>query len=235
MENAEYTVANGDRKLARPCSEMSSRKSLRLLIIGAGARGNTYARAVTESTTACIHAVAEPIQQKREALGRKYIWRGDNAVAGQSFQDWKDFLTYEQLRRKRKHNEEAVEPGVDGVFVCTLDETHAEIITGIASLNLHIMSEKPLATTLKDCLSIYSSLRPRNQEPPKALFSIGHVLHYSPHNMLLRKLLLEDCAIGEILSIEHTEPVGWWHFSHSYVRSVGKCSGDWKVADWNKG
>lgn len=42
--------------------------------------------------------------------------------------------------------------------------------------------------------------------------------------MLLRKLLLEDAIIGELLSVEHTEPVGWWHFSHSYVR------GNWRRA-----
>lgn len=40
--------------------------------------------------------------------------------------------------------------------------------------------------------------------------------------MLLRKLLLEDRAIGELVSVEHTEPVGWFHFSHSYVR------GNWR-------
>ncbi|KPI44288.1 uncharacterized protein AB675_8514 [Cyphellophora attinorum] len=52
--------------------------------------------------------------------------------------------------------------------------------------------------------------------------SIGHVLRYSPHNIVLRALLLEQQSIGEIVSIEHTEPIGWWHFSHSYVR------GNWR-------
>ncbi|KAK1514566.1 streptomycin biosynthesis protein StrI [Colletotrichum costaricense] len=40
--------------------------------------------------------------------------------------------------------------------------------------------------------------------------------------MLLRKLLLEDRVIGEVISVEHTEPAGWFHFSHSYVR------GNWR-------
>jgi len=75
------------------------------------------------------------------------------------------------------------------------------------------MCEKPLATTLGDCLSMYGALA--NQD---TIFAIGHVLRYSPHNILLRKLLLEDRVIGDVLSVEHTEPVGWWHFTHSYVR-----------------
>ncbi|EGS23364.1 uncharacterized protein CTHT_0010320 [Thermochaetoides thermophila DSM 1495] len=40
--------------------------------------------------------------------------------------------------------------------------------------------------------------------------------------MLLRKLLLKDRVIGDVLSVVHTEPVGWWHFAHSYVR------GNWR-------
>ena len=107
---------------------------------------------------------------------------------------------------------------MDGVFICTLDETHVEIIVALSPLSLHIMSEKPLATTLADCLKILRSLQPNPKEPPAQIFAVGHVLRYSPHNIMLRKLLLEDDVIGDVISIEHTEPVGWWHFSHSYVR-----------------
>ncbi|KAL8837602.1 MAG: hypothetical protein Q9170_002479 [Blastenia crenularia] len=212
----QNAVANGNRE------PNAGHGGLRLLIIGAGARGNAYARAISESTNACVYAVADPIRSKREALGRKYIWKDDDPVTGQSFDDWRDYLAYEQSRRKRKSTGELVEPGVDGVFICTLDETHAEIIVKLTPLNLHIMSEKPLASTLNDCLKIYKVLKSPNGELSRALFSVGHVLHYSPHNILLRKLLVEDRVIGEILSIEHTEPVGWWHFSHSYVR------GNWR-------
>ncbi|MCJ1270861.1 hypothetical protein MMC22_010758 [Lobaria immixta] len=194
----------------------------KLLIIGAGARGNAYARAVSESTNGSIQAVAEPVRYKRETLGQKYIWGLSQPSEGQSFGDWKEYVQYEQERRRRKEGGIVVPPGVDAVFVCTLDETHAEIIVGLSTLGLHLMSEKPLATTLDDCLKIYRSLQPAQGETPNRIFSIGHVLRYSPHNILLRKLLLEDDVIGDVISIEHTEPVGWWHFSHSYVR------GNWR-------
>ncbi|KAL9592739.1 MAG: hypothetical protein Q9179_006418 [Wetmoreana sp. 5 TL-2023] len=213
-------VVNGNHTPAKVDLKFPTTGNMKLLIIGAGARGNAYAQAITESTDACVYAVADPIRQKREALGRKYIWKDNEPTTGQNFGDWKEFLNYESLRRKRREAGELAGLGVDGVFICTLDETHAEIIVGLAPLNLHLMSEKPLATTLDDCLKIYRSLRPSHAGSPKAIFSIGHVLHYSPHNMLLRKLLVQDRAVGEVLSIEHTEPVGWWHFSHSYVRYV---------------
>lgn len=188
------------------------------LVIGAGSRGNAYAQAVTISTNGYIAAVAELTPFKRNALGRKYIWCEKIPLPHQAFKDWSNFIEYELSRREAEEGGGSVESGVAGVFICTLDETHAEIITALAPLGLHLMSEKPLATTLNDCLKIFRSLQPPGVRSPTAIFSIGHVLHYSPHNMLLRKLLLEEYAIGEILSMEHTEPVGWWHFSHSYVR-----------------
>lgn len=190
-----------------------SKEYLSFLIIGAGSRGNAYATALTQSTSDIpirIGGVAEPIVSKRKAFERKYVRHNE---CFEIFETWLEYCEFEKHHRK-----EFGEGIFDGVFVCTLDELHADIITALAPLGLNIMSEKPLATTLTDCLRIYRSLQPPGTDSPQAIFSIGHVLRYSPHNMLLRELLLEDEIIGDILSIEHTEPVGWWHFSHSYVR-----------------
>jgi predicted dehydrogenase len=52
----------------------------------------------------------------------------------------------------------------------------------------------------------------------KTIFGIGHVLRYSPLNVMLRKLVREDKVIGDVVSLEHTEPIGWWHMTHSFVR-----------------
>lgn len=196
------------------------RGPLSFLIIGAGSRGNAYATAISEdpAINGYVGAIAEPIASKRKSFWRKYISGKEEPRPGDVFETWQKFLDYELDRRNRKRNGDSVLEGVDGVFVCVLDEMHAEIITTLAPLHLHIMSEKPLATTLQDCLKIYRSLKPPGGELDRAVFSIGHVLRYSPHNMLLRQLLLEDEVIGDVLSIEHTEPVGYWHFSHSYVR-----------------
>lgn len=197
---------------------------LRFLTIGAGSRGNSYAQAVTNATTAVIYAVAEPDTYRRQSFGKSYIWRNGNAPCdGQEFKDWKDWLEWETQRRKKiKDGDVGVEnvsPGVDGVFICTLDEMHLEILKAIAPLNLHIMCEKPLATSLEDCLAASAAL---TSIPQKKVFAIGHVLRYSPHNKLLRQLLLTDRVVGDIVSLEHTEPVGWSHFAHSYVR------GNWR-------
>ena len=214
------TFFNGHSIGSKPPELIQKRGSLSFLIIGAGSRGTAYATAISENPTVngYVSAIAEPVASKRRSFWQKYISGRKEQEPGHVFETWQEFLGYELDRRVRKRKGESVLEGVDGVFVCVLDEMHAEIITALAPLHLHIMSEKPLATTLHDCLKIYRSLRPPGGEPERAIFSIGHVLRYSPHNMLLRQLLLEDEVIGDVLSIEHTEPVGYWHFSHSYVR-----------------
>lgn len=196
--------------------------SPQFLIIGAGSRGNAYARAVEASTSGTVAAVAEIDPFKRQEFGRRYIWGVDAEPQDhQAFAGWEEWVEWETRRRHNADKAGGADPGylpITGVFICTLDESHASIIRAIAPLNLHILCEKPLAISLSDCLSISSAL---SKYPPKVV-SIGHVLHYSPHNILLRKLLTHDQVIGEVVSIEHTEPVGWWHFSHSYVR------GNWR-------
>jgi predicted dehydrogenase len=198
----------------------------RILVIGAGSRGNAYSRAIQESSTAHIVGVCEPIPFKRKEFGKKFIWGTREPLAPEEFEDWTDFLAYETTRRQRvaagelKEGDEEFR-GVDGVFICVLDEMHVHVIKGLAPLGLHIMCEKPLATSLEDCTAIYGAVSKEWETlGRKTVFGICHVLRYSPHNMQLRKLIREDKIVGDILSVEHTEPVGWWHFAHSYVRHV---------------
>jgi predicted dehydrogenase len=213
-----------ENNVASPPRPEMSASPPRILIIGAGSRGRSYAEAIATSCNGHVVAVAEPDAYKRTQFGRRFIWGVDGEPAqGAVFSGWKEFVEYETARREReKAGVQGVPIGVDAVFVCVLDEMHREVVVALSELGgLHIMCEKPLATTLDDCVEMYKALGKNEGK----VFSIGHVLRYSPHNMTLRKLLLEDRVIGDILSINHTEPVGWWHFTHSYVR------GNWRRED----
>ncbi|KAF2006999.1 streptomycin biosynthesis protein StrI [Amniculicola lignicola CBS 123094] len=224
-----FTAAPGRARFEKPP---------RVLIIGAGSRGTAYAKSARNSTNAIIAAVCEPIAYKRAEFGRKFIWGTKEPAPEQQFEDWKQWVKFEETRRKRVQAGEKVrEKGIDAVFVCVLDEMHEEVVCGIAALGVSICCEKPLATSLESCMAIYRALKSaagkdvsggsngdadghvKTREP---IFGICHVLRYSQHNMMLRHLVLEQEVIGDVLSIEHVEPVGWWHFSHSYVR------GNWR-------
>jgi len=124
-----------------------------------------------------VAAIAEPIEFKRAQFGKTYIWQEQPSLRGQEFSDWKEFLEYELSRRERAATGQKTEEAIDAAFICTLDEHHAEIISALAPLNLHLMSEKPLATTLASIIAIYKSLSPGGPDSPqKAIFGIGHVL-----------------------------------------------------------
>ncbi|TQV99736.1 hypothetical protein V2A60_005181 [Cordyceps javanica] len=214
-------AANGTqtKKVDKPINNEKTESSPRFVIIGAGARGFAYASTIHKLTNGVVVAVAEPLKFSRENLGKKFIWK-DGPEEGQSFSGWSEYLDYEIARRKRvADGEKNVPLGAEGAFVCVQDAMHEAVIVGLAPLNLHIMCEKPLSTTLQSCLKMYKALRPTMTTN---VFSIGHVLRYTQHNMLLRKLIVEDKVIGDISSVVHTEPVGWWHFTHSFVR------GNWR-------
>ncbi|KAF2687547.1 NAD(P)-binding protein [Lentithecium fluviatile CBS 122367] len=234
VKSTNNTAPAEDNTFSQAPGKQTFTNPPRILIIGAGSRGTAYARATQDSTNSIITAVCEPIAYKRKEFGRKFIWGDAQPQPHQEFGDWKTWVEYEKYRRLKEGNGEEVEKGVDAVFVCVLDEMHEEVVCGIASLGVHVCCEKPLATRLESCINIWKALKgvggadgltdgEANASKGKdRVFGICHVLRYSAHNMMLRQLVLEKEVIGDVLSIEHVEPVGWWHFSHSYVR------GNWR-------
>jgi len=192
----------------------------RVAILGAGSRGNAYARALHAAVAAHVVAVAEPRDEVRNRFGKRYIWGEGPELEGQAFKGWEDWAEWEKERRAKEARGEEVPRGASVVFVCVLDDVHLAVVKACAEMGgLHIMCEKPLAGSLQETLEMYSAVRAGWRRTGKrTIFGIGHVLRYSPHNVLLRKLVREEKVVGDVMSIEHTEPVGWWHFSHSYVR-----------------
>lgn len=86
----------------------------RILVIGAGSRGHAYARAITEYTVGRIVGVAEPLVYKRQDFCNKFAIPADSPLV---FNSWKDILRSEDIVKKE----------VDGMCVCTLDDTHVEV------------------------------------------------------------------------------------------------------------
>ncbi len=171
---------------------------VRLIVVGAGGRGSgyaTYARHHPEELQ--IVGVAEPRDFYRERLADDYDIPYDNVAV-----DWRELAERPRF--------------ADGVIITTQDAMHAEPAVAFADLGYHILLEKPMAPNADDCRRIVDAAK-RND----IIFAVCHVMRYTAYTQQL-KAILDAGRIGEIVSIEHLEPVGYWHQAHSFVR------GNWR-------
>lgn len=173
-------------------------KPVTAIIVGAGGRGMGYARfALAHPDRLRIAGVAEPRTWNRNAMADLYQLPAENI-----FTDW------QQLAEKPKL--------ADAVIICTQDAMHVQPAVALADLGYAILLEKPMAPTEEGCTRIVQAVK-KNQ----ILFAVAHVLRYTRYTQVLKKLI-DSGEIGEPISIQHLEPVGYWHQAHSFVR------GNWR-------
>jgi len=172
-----------------------------LLIVGAGSRGATFADwAARHPGAARVVAVAEPRAAYRDRLGDEH-----GIPPERRFRDWREAAAAGRV--------------ADAAVIATLDREHTEPALAFAEQGYALLIEKPLAATLPECERIADAVGRAG-----VVAAVAHVLRYTPYTQLLERVL-DSGAIGEIVSIQHLEPVGFWHHAHSYVR------GNWRRED----
>jgi len=166
--------------------------------VGAGSRGRGFGEWVAANPDrARVVAVAEPLKVRRERFAQAHSLSPDGV-----FEDWRDLLGGQRI--------------ADCVLVTTQDSMHRDPVLKAAALGYHIMVEKPLAPTERDCRQIVRAV-----EEAGVVFAVGHVLRYTPYTRALRSVV-DSGRVGEVMSVQHLEPVGYWHQAHSFVR------GNWR-------
>jgi len=98
------------------------------------------------------------------------------------------------------------------VVICTQDQMHVEPAVAFAQLKFNILLEKPMAISEEGCNKIIQAV-----EENGVMFAVCHVLRYSIYTQALKQII-NSGAIGNIINIQHMEPVGYFHYAHSYVR-----------------
>lgn len=172
-------------------------KPVTLLVIGAGSRGTGYAHLASQMPGVRVVGVAEPRSFWRESLAREHA-----IPAAQVFTDWRQAA--------------ACEPFADAALICTQDRLHTEPALALIEKGYHVVLEKPMAPTMEECERIVEAALRRG-----TILAVPHVLRYTLYTRQLMEAMRKG-AIGEVVSLQHLEPVGYWHFAHSYVR------GEWR-------
>lgn len=196
-------------------------KPVTTVIIGAGERGRrTYAPyALGHPDEMRVVAVAEPVAEKRAAFQAEYGLPDSACYDG-----------YEAFF--------ANPVKADCALVCTQDQMHVAPTMMALGQGYHVLLEKPMATSEADCRRLAQTARERGR-----YLMVCHVLRYTPFYSAL-KAMLDDGAIGRLLTVQHTEGVAFWHFAHSFVRGnwgvmaqsapmiLAKCCHDLDLLQW---
>lgn len=164
----------------------------RIALVGAGIRGLDYSR-LAVSQGAELVAVAEPNPIRRA----RAVALGDDVA---EYDSWEDLAARPQM--------------ADAVIVATQDRLHTEPAIAFAERGYHVLLEKPMAPTLAECQQIVAAA-----DRAGVLLAVCHVLRYTAYTRKL-KTLIEAGTIGDVVTVEHLEPVGWWHHAHAYVRGA---------------
>lgn len=173
-------------------------KKVSAIVLGAGSRGNAYAEySLNCPDELVIVGVAEPDEKKRNLFAEKYHVPKENCFAG-----WKQALDRPKM--------------ADAAFICTMDEMHTQPAIQALSKGYHVLLEKPMSNTRKECLAIERAARQSGQ-----VLTVCHVLRYTSFYRTLKQLIEQD-AVGEVVSVDQIENVGYWHQAHSFVR------GNWR-------
>ncbi|KAF5321373.1 hypothetical protein D9619_000766 [Psilocybe cf. subviscida] len=174
-----------------------------LAVVGCGQRGKAYSRYALEFPDKCkVIAIAEPRPKTQRNFAN--IHKVDKTLV---FDTWQDLLaasadTIGTIGKRL----------ADAVIIAVQDELHAEVATAFAKQEYHILCEKPMATTIEDCLKMETAIKDTGK-----VFGMGHVMRYSPYSQEITQII-QSGALGELINIVQVEPVGHYHFAHSYVR-----------------
>lgn len=176
-------------------------KTIKVILIGAGGRGNTYTDMMKEANGKFeVVGVAEPIADRRNHIKEK--WGLSDDVC---FEDYKPLLALPKF--------------ADVAVIATMDRMHTEPAMMAIEKKYDLLLEKPVAPTPEECLQIEKCAKENNV---KVL--ICHVLRYTDFYKRLKQII-DDGLIGEVVSVDAMECVGNVHQSHSFVR------GNWGNSD----
>jgi len=172
---------------------------MRAIMVGAGNRGlRTYGRyAELYPHKIKFVGVAEP-----DPVRRKRFSEIHHIGSGDQYASWEELLSKPQL--------------CEAAFICTQDRMHFRPTLAALEKGYHVLLEKPMSQDPVECIRMAEWAEEKDR-----LLVIGHVLRFTAFFSTIKRIV-DAGKIGDIVSIQHSENIGYWHFAHSFVR------GNWR-------
>lgn len=177
-------------------------KKITVAIVGLGSRGrDTYAATANIFGDRMeIAAIADIIPEKVESAAKEY-----QIPANCCYSSAEELLQEDKL--------------ADIMFICTQDRQHVGHAIPALRKGYDLLLEKPVSPDLDECREI---IRVAQEENRKVV--VCHVLRYTPFYTKIKEVI-DSGIIGDIVSVQAIENVGYWHQAHSFVR------GNWANSD----
>ena len=172
----------------------------KVAIIGFGSRGRMFGNLIKNDDTVKLVAVADTVEASR-MTGTEY-----GVPETMCFDSADSFFAQGKI--------------CDAVFICTQDAQHIEMTLKALELGYDICLEKPAAVNIEDCVLIRDTA---NKLGRKVMLT--HVMRYAPFYQQIKQMI-DNGILGEIVTLNQTENIAYWHFALSYVRGPWK-----KMAD----
>ena len=103
----------------------------------------------------------------------------------------------------------------DAIIIATQDSTHYTMAKKAIEVGYkYILLEKPVSGKMEECLELNQLAKQNN-----VVVVVCHVLRYSNYFGKIKELI-ENNAVGNVIAINQVENVGYFHFSHSFVRGA---------------
>jgi Oxidoreductase family, NAD-binding Rossmann fold/GFO/IDH/MocA C-terminal domain len=195
-------------------------KPVTAVLIGAGHRGNIYSDyALLHPEELNIVGVAEVHAVRNGLFARKH-----KIPLAKRFYAWEDVFKKEKF--------------ADAIIIATPDNVHAEPCIRALEKGYDVLLEKPIACTEEECRLILNTAKATGR-----IVGVCHVLRYSPYFRQL-KHIIDSGTVGNIVSVQHLEPIEFAHMTHSYVRGnwrnskttspiiLAKCCHDTDILRW---
>jgi predicted dehydrogenase len=194
------------------------------VLLGAGSRGWLAAGsyALRHPDQLRIVAVAEPDPERRARAAE-----GFELPPERVYERWEDALAAGRM--------------APALINTTMDRMHVDSTLAALAAGYDVLCEKPMAVSPHDCVRMV-----RAAEQSGRLLQICHNMRYSPFFEALKRTV-DSGRLGQVLQIQHTEHVAFWHIAHSFVRGnwgnanrsapmiLAKCCHDMDLLVWLMG
>lgn len=169
-------------------------EKIQVILLGAGCRGTAYTDIMaTLPEQFQVVGMADPLKDHQHYISEKH-----GVPMERCYDSWEDILNVPKF--------------ADVAIISTQDSMHYAPAMKALELGYDLLLEKPIAVTEQECIDIWAQAKKYGRK-----VMVCHVLRYTAFFGKVKELIDAD-AVGDIITLSHTECVGNVHQSHSFVR-----------------